>query len=72
MEIFAVILLFSFTAFCVFGMSAFFSFLLGVVFEDSAFGDICCNVNCFCVAAMLLSGVIALISGDITLISYIS
>ena len=71
MIIFAAILLFSFAAFFVFGMSAFFSFLLEVVFEDSVFGDICCNVTRFCVAAMILSGVIAIISGCISLISYV-
>lgn len=71
MEIFAIILLFSFAAFFVFGMLAFFSFLLEIVFDDSTFGDICCNVTRFCVSAMILSGIIAIISGIISLISYI-
>lgn len=71
MVIFAAILLFSFAAFLVFGMLAFFSFLLEVVLEDFAFGDICCYVTRFCVAAMVLSGVIAIISGNISLLSFV-
>ena len=70
MEIFAAILLFSFVAFIAFGALALFSFLLETIFEDFVFGDICCNVTRFCVAAVILSGVIAIISGCISLISY--
>lgn len=71
MEIFAVILLFSFATFFVFGILTLFSCLLEMIFEDFAFGDICCYVTRFCEVAMILSGIIAMISGCITAIGCI-
>ena len=72
MEIFTIIFIFSSLSFFVFGMLALFSWLLTIVFEDYLFGDICDTLTGFFAAMIVISGVVAIISGFITLFIYIS
>ena len=72
MEIFTIIFIFSSLSFFAFGMLALFSWVLTIVFEDYLFGDICYTLTGFFAVMMVISGVVAIISGFITLFIHIS
>lgn len=71
METFAVVLFFSFTGFFAFLMLSLFCVLLEMIFEDYVFGDICHELTKYCLIAVVVCGIIAIVSGFGTMFTYI-